>query len=99
MLNVFTLAQGRLIQQEIDGASALAGLSPVWVDLEAPTPEEKGWVAGRFGVSIPDNIVDDDLEESARLLRAGQRRAAHPLRLPDRRRPDPAQRARGLHPA
>jgi len=38
----------------------------VWVDLESPTPEEKGWVTGRFGLTIPENIVDDDLEESAR---------------------------------
>ena len=38
----------------------------MWVDLEAPTPQEKGWVASRFGLKIPDDIVDDDLEESAR---------------------------------
>ena len=66
MLNVFTLANGRLLQEEIDSASVLSRLSPVWVDMEAPTPEEKGWIAGRFGLSIPDNIVDEDLEESAR---------------------------------
>ena len=40
MLNVFTLVNGRLVQQEIASADALAGLRPVWVDLEAPTPEE-----------------------------------------------------------
>ncbi|MEP7281672.1 MAG: CorA family divalent cation transporter, partial [Rubrivivax sp.] len=66
MLNVFTLASGRLIQHEIDSASALSGLHPVWVDLEAPTPEEKGWIQARFGFRIPDDIDDDDLEESAR---------------------------------
>jgi magnesium transporter len=66
MLNVFTLANGRLFQEEIDSAEALAHCSPVWVDLENPTPEEKGWIAGRFGLSLPDNLVDDDLEESAR---------------------------------
>jgi magnesium transporter len=66
MLNVFTLASGRLFQEEIESAEALAHVKPVWVDLEAPTPEEKGWLAGRFGLSIPDDIVDDDLEESAR---------------------------------
>jgi magnesium transporter len=38
----------------------------VWVDLEAPTPEEKGWIAERFGLTIPEDIVDEDLEESAR---------------------------------
>ena len=66
MLNVFTLANGRLVQQEIDSPEALADARPVWVDLESPTPGEKDWIRGRFGISIPDNIVDDDLEESAR---------------------------------
>ena len=66
MLNVFTLANGRLVQHEIDAAAALADLEPVWVDLEDPTPAEKGWIADRFGITIPADIVDDDLEESAR---------------------------------
>jgi magnesium transporter len=66
MLNVFTLANGRLFQEEIESADALAHLSPVWVDLEAPTAAEKGWIAGRFGLTIPEDAVDDDLEESAR---------------------------------
>ena len=66
MLNVFTLAQGRLVQQEIDSPTRLAEARPVWVDLESPLPVEKGWIAARFGLTIPDNIVDDDLEESAR---------------------------------
>lgn len=66
MLNVFTLASGRLIQEEINSPDDLSPVAPVWVDLEAPTPTEKGWIAGRFGLVIPDNIIDDDLEESAR---------------------------------
>jgi magnesium transporter len=66
MLNVFTLANGRLFQEEIENPAELAGLQPVWVDLESPTPVEKGWISGRFGLTIPDDIVADDLEESAR---------------------------------
>jgi magnesium transporter len=66
MLNVFTLVQGRLVQQEIESPQSLASESPVWVDLESPSPMEKGWIAARFGLTLPDNIVDDDLEESAR---------------------------------
>jgi len=66
MLNVFTLANGRLFQEEIASPEALANVQPVWVDLEAPTPEEKGWIAQHFGVTIPEDAVDDDLEESAR---------------------------------
>ncbi|KAB2876281.1 MAG: magnesium/cobalt transporter CorA [Burkholderiaceae bacterium] len=66
MLNVFTLVNGRLVQQEIDGAPALGSVRPVWVDLEAPTEQEKRWIAERFGLTLPEDIVDDDLEESAR---------------------------------
>ena len=66
MLNVFTLANGRLFQEEIESLEALANVKPIWVDLDAPTPEEKGWIAQHFGVAIPDDAVDDDLEESAR---------------------------------
>ncbi len=66
MLNVFTLVNGRLAQEEIDSPEALADVRPVWVDLESPTVDEKAWVLARFGIAIPDDIVDDDLEESAR---------------------------------
>jgi magnesium transporter len=66
MLNVFTLANGRLFQEEIASLDELAHVQPVWVDLEEPTPEEKGWIAQHFGVTIPEDAVDDDLEESAR---------------------------------
>jgi magnesium transporter len=66
MLNVFTLTNGRLFQEEIESLQALADLHPVWVDLESPSAEEKDWVRERFGVSIPVDIVDDDIEESAR---------------------------------
>ena len=66
MLNVFTLANGRLFQEEIDDPAALAHVQPIWVDLEAPTAEEKGWITGRFGLTIPQDAVDEDLEESAR---------------------------------
>ena len=66
MLNVFTLVNGRLFQEEIGSAEALTNVQPVWIDMDAPTAQEKGWVSARFGVTLPDDIVDDDLEESAR---------------------------------
>ena len=66
MLNVFTLANGRLFQEEIESDHALAEVQPVWVDLDAPTEAEKGWIAEHFGLTIPSDAVDDDLEESAR---------------------------------
>ncbi len=66
MLNVFTLANGRLFQEEIDSLEALAHVQPVWVDLENPTADEKSWIQQHFGLGIPSDAVDDDLEESAR---------------------------------
>jgi magnesium transporter len=69
MINVFTLANGRLFQEEIEalpGVQQPGQAPPVWVDLEAPSAEDKRWVQMRFGLALPDNMVDDDLEESAR---------------------------------
>ena len=53
MLNVFTLANGRLFQEEIESLDALADVQPVWVDLEAPTAEEKGWIAAALRPDDP----------------------------------------------
>ncbi|MDN3543184.1 MAG: magnesium/cobalt transporter CorA [Roseateles asaccharophilus] len=70
MLNVFTLDNGRLrgglFQEEIASSEALSQVRPIWVDLEDPSAEEKGWIRDHFGLNIPEDIVDDDLEESAR---------------------------------
>ncbi len=67
MLNIFSLANGRLFQEEIDAPQSLPeSARPVWVDLELPTVEEKNWITARFGLVIPADAVDDDLEESAR---------------------------------
>ena len=66
MLNVFTLANGRLFQEEIESLEELARFQPIWVDLESPTPEEKRWVKQHFSLSIPEDAMDEDIEESAR---------------------------------
>ncbi len=75
MLNVFTLDNGRLkggmVQEEISTAAELNAVmthqrQPIWVDLESPSAEEKDWIRERFGLVIPEDIVDEDLEESAR---------------------------------
>ena len=66
MLNVFTLANGRLFQEEIESGAALAGVQPIWVDLDQPSEDEKAWIAERFGLVIPADVFDEDLEESAR---------------------------------
>ena len=66
MLNVFTLSNGRLFQEEIESLEELSKVRPIWVDLEDPTPEEKRWVRQYYGLSIPEDAIDDDIEESAR---------------------------------
>ncbi len=68
MLNVFTLANGRLFQEEIESLEALTRFKPIWVDLENPTTEERRWVKQHFGLSIPEDAMDDDIEESARFF-------------------------------
>jgi magnesium transporter len=66
MLNIFTLANGRLFQEEIESLEELSKFHPIWVDLESPTLEEKRWVKQYFGLSIPEDAMDEDIEESAR---------------------------------
>lgn len=66
MLNVFSLVNGRLVQEDVDSLYDLTQLQPIWVDLESPTPEEKFWLKQHYGLLIPDDAVDDDIEESAR---------------------------------
>ena len=66
MLNIFTLANGRLVQEEIESLEELKRFQPIWVDLEAPTLEEKRWIKQHYGLSIPEDAMDDDIEESAR---------------------------------
>src|SRR5947208_2494769 len=66
MLNIFTLVNGRLFQEEIESLEELSKFQPIWVDLEAPTLEEKRWVKQYFGLSIPEDAMDEDIEESAR---------------------------------
>ncbi|ACY35336.1 MULTISPECIES: magnesium/cobalt transporter CorA [Comamonas] len=66
MLNIFTLANGRLVQEEIESLADLERFRPVWVDLESPTLEEKRWIKQHYELSIPEDAMDDDIEESAR---------------------------------
>ncbi len=66
MINIFTLAQGRLYQEEVESLEELTRFKPVWVDLESPTTEEKSWIQQHYGLNIPADAMDDDIEESAR---------------------------------
>ena len=66
MLNIFTLSNGRLFQEEIESLEELSKFRPIWVDLEDPTLEEKRWIKQYYGLSIPEDAIDEDIEESAR---------------------------------
>jgi len=68
MLNIYSLQNGRLAglaPEGFDGPDA-ASLKPIWVDLEDPNADDKRWVLDHFGLAIPEDAIDDDLEESAR---------------------------------
>ena len=43
MLNIFSLVNGRLVQEEIDSLEDQAPQHPIWVDMESPTVLEKRW--------------------------------------------------------
>jgi magnesium transporter len=66
VLNIFTLSNGRLFQEEIESLEELSKFQPIWVDLESPSIEEKRWIKQYYGLSIPDDAMDEDIEESAR---------------------------------
>ncbi|WP_374661577.1 magnesium/cobalt transporter CorA [Inhella sp.] len=68
MLNIFSLQGGRLAGLDPDdfAAAGAAPLKPIWVDLEDPSAQDKAWVEQHFGFAIPEDAIDDDLEESAR---------------------------------
>lgn len=70
MINVFVLQNGRLSQVPIDSKSDLENVAPVWVDLTAPTEEERLWVEEFFGVTMPEEDDVKDIEASARYYEA-----------------------------
>src|SRR4029079_19719508 len=66
MLNIFSLANGRFFQEEIESLEELSRFQPIWVDLEASTQTEERWVKQYYGLSIPEDAMDEEIEESAR---------------------------------
>ncbi len=66
MLNIFSLSNGRLGSGRNRITGRAAQFQPIWVDLESPTLEEKRWVKQHYGLSIPEDAMDQDIEESAR---------------------------------
>ncbi|BDT61011.1 MAG: magnesium/cobalt transporter CorA [Janthinobacterium lividum] len=70
MINVFVLQNGRLNQVSVDSREDLENVSPVWVDLNEPTDEERILVKTTYGVTLPGEDEVSDIEASARYYEA-----------------------------
>ncbi|MCM8594437.1 CorA family divalent cation transporter [Accumulibacter sp.] len=66
VITAFELRQGRLRQITVEKPDDLLGVTPIWVDLIAPTKKIRGWIGQMFDVEIPDPAGLTDLEASAR---------------------------------
>ena len=65
-VKAFELVEGRLREIPVNTREELAGSKPIWVDLVAPTFEERIWVGDIFDIELPDPDKLGDLESSAR---------------------------------
>ena len=65
-VKAFELVEGRLREIAIGTRGDLTKAKPIWVDLVAPTFEERIWVGDIFGTDLPDPGKLGDLESSAR---------------------------------
>ncbi len=65
MLNAFTLSNGRLSQIHLEQNDLRSG-HPIWIDLVAPSDEERQRVEQTFGLTLPRPEHLRDIEASAR---------------------------------
>jgi magnesium transporter len=65
-IHAFELHEGRLRQFALNNREQLAQRRPVWIDLVAPSFEERLWAGALFGIELPDPEQLNDLESSAR---------------------------------
>ena len=63
MLNIFTLDHGRLVGIQPE---EIATRKPIWVDIIAPSEQERAWVTATFAISLPHPEHLRDIEASAR---------------------------------
>ena len=63
MFNIFTLENGRLARIQPEEA---ASRKPIWVDIIAPSDEEREWIAKTFAIVLPQPAHLRDIEASAR---------------------------------
>jgi len=63
MLNIFTLEHGRLVNIL---PAEIQNRTPIWVDIIAPSEEERTWVTTTFAITLPHPEHLRDIEASAR---------------------------------
>jgi magnesium transporter len=65
-IKAFDLYEGHLREISVNSPQDLREAKPVWVDLVAPTFEDRAWASEIFGIEFPDPDKLSDLEASAR---------------------------------
>ncbi|MFZ2168121.1 MAG: CorA family divalent cation transporter [Methylococcaceae bacterium] len=65
-VKAFDLQEGRLHEISINTPHDLIEVKPIWIDLVAPTFEDRIWFGEIFGIEFPDPDKLSDLESSAR---------------------------------
>jgi len=65
-IKAFDLQDGRLHEISIKTPQDLLQTKPIWIDLVAPTFEDRLWIGDIFGIEFPDPDKLSDLESSAR---------------------------------
>lgn len=63
MLYIFTLESGRLARIQPE---EIATCAPIWVDIVAPSEQEREWIAKTFAIILPQPEHLRDIEASAR---------------------------------
>lgn len=66
MLYAFNLSNGRLNRLHVEDGADLHAMQPVWIDLVAPSDEERARVEQAYGVRLPRPAHLQDIEASAR---------------------------------
>jgi magnesium transporter len=65
-VKAFNLTKGRLHEITINTSEDLLIAQPIWIDLVAPSFEDRIWVGDIFSIELPDPEKLSDLESSAR---------------------------------
>ncbi len=65
-VKAFHLIEGRLREITINSRQELTEIKPIWIDMVAPSFEDRLWVSDIYGIELPDPDKLNDLEASAK---------------------------------